>query len=309
MTPAAAEPAWRPRILAVDDAAENVRFVGRIVRPMADVNFALNGADGLARARSIRPDLILLDVDMPDMSGYDVIRLLKAADETADIPVIFLTGETDQTREAAGLDLGASDYITKPLNAAVVAARVRNQLRLVEYARRLQELNAELARRASTDALTGLRNRRAFIEIAQREAFRIERFGERAVVAMLDVDHFKRVNDRYGHDVGDAVLVEIGRRMDNAIRKTDLLARMGGEEFALLMPNTDLDGARVVADRLLDHIRTRPFDTPSGPIDVTATIGLTLMRAEDEDISAPLKRADLALYEGKSAGRDRVAAA
>jgi diguanylate cyclase (GGDEF)-like protein len=306
MTATPAASGWRPRILAIDDAPENIRLVGRILKPMADVSFALGGVEGLKRAATLRPDLILLDVDMPDMGGYEVLRALKDAPLTADIPVVFLTGHDDQAREAAGLDLGANDYIAKPFSPGVVAARVRTQIRLLEYARRLGEMNAELERLATTDPLTGLQNRRAFVDVAQREMLRTRRFGETAAVAMLDVDHFKHVNDRFGHDAGDAVLVEVGRRMDNAIRRTDVLARMGGEEFAVLMPKTDMEGAAVVAARLLDYIRSAPVDTAAGPVPITATMGVTMIRADDADISAPLKRADLALYEGKGRGRDRV---
>jgi diguanylate cyclase (GGDEF)-like protein len=306
MTAASTAPAWRPRVLVVDDSPENVRLVGRILKPMADVNFALGGVDGLDRAREQRPDLILLDIDMPDMNGYDVIRALKASEETSGMPVIFLTALSEREQEAEGLDLGANDYVAKPFNAAVVTARVRNQIRLLDYARRLQELNAELARHATTDSLTGLPNRRAFIEVAEREMVRIRRFGDLATVLMLDIDHFKHVNDTYGHDVGDAVLVEAGRRMEAAIRKTDMLARLGGEEFALLMPKTDMGGAQVVAARLLDHLRGKPIPTPTGEITVTATLGVTAIRADDETIMSALKRADIALYDGKAAGRNRI---
>lgn len=297
-----------PRILVVDDAPENIRFVGRILGPLnADVSFAVGGVAGLDRARTLMPDLILLDVEMPDKSGYDVIRALKGARGTRHIPVIFLTGRSTEADEASGLELGAIDYVTKPFNASVVIARVRNQLQIVEYARKLNDLNAELKRRATTDPLTGLPNRRAFQDVAERELVRLRRFGDQLAVLMLDIDHFKNVNDTLGHDAGDEVLRAVADRLSAGVRKTDFLARLGGEEFAVLMPKTDMDGAKVVASRLLASISSQPIMVADGAqLTVTATIGVSLARIEDKDINSALKRADLALYEGKAAGRNRV---
>ncbi|MFN3614881.1 MAG: diguanylate cyclase, partial [Rubrimonas sp.] len=297
-----------PRILVVDDAPENIRFVARILGQVdAEVSFAVGGVAGLERARTQMPDLILLDVEMPDMSGYDVIRALKDARETRHVPVIFLTGRSTEADEASGLELGAIDYVTKPFNASVVVARVRNQLRIVEYARKLHALNAELERRATTDPLTGLPNRRAFYEMAERELIRLRRFGEQMAVLMFDVDHFKKVNDTHGHDAGDVVLRVVAERLAAVIRKTDFLARLGGEEFVVLMPKTDMEGARVVAARLLSGVRGEPIRISNDvALTVTATLGVSLARAEDVGIDDALKRADLALYEGKAAGRNRV---
>lgn len=302
----ALELSWRPRILVVDDAQENVRFAGRIVAPLADVSFALDGDGGLTRARDLRPDLVLLDVELPDMDGYEVIEAMREDPELAETPVIFLTGRYDDADEARGLDLGAADYVTKPFNAAVVLARVRNQLRLIDYARKLTALNAELERRATTDELTGLPNRRAFFDVARRELSRHQRFGEPCMALMLDIDHFKSVNDTHGHDIGDLVLRAVAERLRDSVRKSDCPARLGGEEFALLMPNTDVAGGEVVAERMAATVREAPVPTPAGPLRVTATLGLTAMSARDQSVEEMLKRADEALYDGKRAGRDRV---
>jgi len=297
---------WRPRILVIEDAPENVRFVGRLLKRFGAVHFALGGREGLALARRLKPDLILLDVEMPDLSGYDVIGRLRGDPETAPIPVIFLTGRSDGADEAKGLELGAIDYIAKPFNAAVVLARVRNHLKLVDYGRRLRALNAELERRAATDELTRLPNRRAYLDMAARELQRFRRHADDCSILLLDIDHFKAVNDTYGHDAGDAVLQEVARRLVKATRQLDTVARYGGEEFALLLPKTDAPGARVVAERVLQALRARPVMAQEAAVPVTATVGVTMLRAGDRGIDDVLKRADLALYEGKREGRDRV---
>lgn len=297
---------WRPRILVIEDAPENVRFVGRLLKRFGAVHFALGGKEGLALAHRLKPDLILLDVEMPDLSGYDVIGRLRGDPETASIPVIFLTGRSDGADEAKGLELGAIDYIAKPFNAAVVLARVRNQLKLVDYGRRLRALNAELERRAATDELTRLPNRRAYLDMAGRELLRYRRYGEPCAVLLMDIDHFKAVNDTHGHDAGDAVLQEVARRLVKATRRLDSVARYGGEEFALLLPKTDAPGALVVAARVLETLRARPVSAQGVRVPITATLGATMLRAGDRGIEDVMKRADLALYEGKRTGRDRV---
>jgi diguanylate cyclase (GGDEF)-like protein len=289
----------------IDDAPENVRFVGRILKPLANVTFALGGVDGVTRALSQRPDLILLDVEMPDMSGYDVIERLQSDPAVRETPVIFLTGRSDGDAETRGLELGAIDYVTKPFNPTAVLARVRNHLRLLEYGRKLRALNEELERRATTDELTGLPNRRAFFEFGARELTRFARYGEPAAVILLDIDHFKRVNDTFGHDAGDIVLREVARRLTRTTRQLDWPARLGGEEFAVLLPKAAESGAETAARRILEALRAAPVETPAGPIPVTATAGVTQIRAGDGSLEAVLKRADLALYEGKRAGRDR----
>jgi two-component system, cell cycle response regulator len=277
-----------------------------VLKRVADVSYALSGADGLRLARGLGPDLILLDIEMPGMSGLDAIRALKAEPATTAIPVIFLTWRSGDADEASGLELGAIDYIAKPFNAAIMTARVRNQLQLVSYAKQLQALNEELERRATTDALTGLPNRRAFMETAAREAARFRRFGDPMGLLMIDIDHFKSINDTHGHDIGDIVLREVARRLAGLLRDTDTIGRLGGEEFAVILPRTDAEGARAVADRLLHALRGRPIPSDAGPIPVTATIGLSMLDPVETAIDAALKRADVALYDGKRGGRDRV---
>lgn len=294
------------RILIVDDARENVRILAAILKDVASVSFSLGGQDALAKAEATLPDLILLDIEMPDMNGHEVIIRLKADPRTAPIPVIFVTSHADVEDEEAGLRLGAIDYITKPFNPSIVRARVRNQIMLRAYAKQLEDLNAELERLATTDSLTGLANRRAFRERITLELRRLDRYGGEACLMMMDLDHFKSVNDSYGHDAGDAVLREVSTRVSDQLRETDTFGRLGGEEFAVLAAGTSVDQGERLAERLLKSVRERPVIWNGLEIPVTTSIGITALRAGDGSIDAALARADQALYASKNAGRDRV---
>ncbi|MDF1794527.1 MAG: diguanylate cyclase [Thalassobaculaceae bacterium] len=301
------------RVLIVDDARENVRVLASILKDEAAVSFSLGGQDALVKAGATLPDLILLDIEMPDMNGHEVITRLKADPQTAPIPVIFVTSHSDVSDEEEGLRLGAIDYITKPYNASIVRARVRNQLMLRAYAKQLEGLNVELERLATTDPLTGVANRRAFRDRATLELKRLERYGGRACLLMLDLDHFKQVNDSYGHDAGDAVLCAVAERLTGQLRETDVFGRLGGEEFAILATDTAVrspdaaeSSGEKIARRILLSIRDEPVLWNGLEIPVTTSIGLTELRQGDGSIDVALARADQALYASKDAGRDRV---
>ena len=205
------------------------------------------GVPGLKAARREEPDLILLDLDMPDMSGFDVCRSLKADAELCMIPVLFLSGSTTPEDKIIGLDLGAVDYVTKPFDAFELRARVRAALRT----KHLQDL---LIEHAHIDPLTGLPNRRALMERLQQEWARIERHGGQLSFIMADIDHFKRVNDRYGHHVGDKVLQEVAGAIAAQCRESDLPARFGGEEFAIVVPDETAAAAVHLAERCRHEI-------------------------------------------------------
>jgi len=294
------------RVLIVDDARENVRVLASILKDEAAVSFSLGGKDALAKATSTLPDLILLDIEMPDMSGHEVITRLKADPETAPIPVIFVTSHSDVSDEEEGLRLGAIDYIAKPYNPSIVRARVRNQLMLRAYAKQLEAVNAELERLATTDPLTGVANRRAFRDRATSELRRMDRYGGEACLMMLDLDYFKDINDTYGHDAGDEVLRAVAQRVSTQLRETDFFGRLGGEEFAILATATPIDSGRKLAERLLVSLRDQPVSWNGMEIRVTTSIGATALRVEDGSVDAALARADQALYSSKNGGRDRV---
>jgi diguanylate cyclase (GGDEF)-like protein len=292
-------------ILIIDDSVIAVRLLSGMVREQANTIFALNGADGIALARERRPALILLDVQMQAMDGYAVCRALKADPELKDISIIFVTGSAGTESEIAALEAGASDFIVKPLNQAVVQARVRTQLQL-------QGALRSLARLARIDVLTGLFNRRYVDEQIEREIARHRRQQLPLALAFVDIDCFKGYNDHYGHLGGDTCLTEVARLIAGSTQRPgEVVARFGGEEFVVLLPYTALPAASDYAGHLCQTVRAAKLPhaaSTAGPC-VTVSIGVVaavpLAGVEARHL---LARADAALYRAKSDGRDRVCA-
>lgn len=292
------------RILVVDDVMENVRVLHRVLQGEHQVSFALDGRKAVEVARSLMPDLILLDAVMPSLDGYAVCAELKNAPETKDIPIIFVTSLNNPEDETRALEAGAVDFIQKPLNAAVVRARVRTHLTLKRQGDLLREMTM-------TDALTGVANRRCFDSVLEREWKRCERAALPLTLILCDVDHFKLYNDHYGHPEGDRCLADVAKAMQaSLLRPSDLLARYGGEEFAILLPHQDRDGARAVAQRILDNVRNLNMVHAVSPTArcVTVSLGMrTMVPSRSAAIETLLADADLRLYEAKEAGRNRYA--
>lgn len=314
IVPSQDEPAQAPRsrvegmggrLLVVDDSRTILSILTKVLGEEHDVHTATTGAEALSMARQLLPDLILLDVVMPGMDGYEVCGKLKAEPELAPIPVIFLSSMRQEEDEAVGLALGAIDYLAKPISPAIVTMRVRNHIALKRYRDLLEA-------RSYQDGLTGIPNRRRFDEMLAREWARAQRQGEKLSLLLGDVDHFKRYNDGYGHLEGDGCLQTVAQTLAGCLlRPTDLGARYGGEEFAVLLPGTDEGGALQVAERILASVRAlgRPHAfSPVAP-HVTLSLGAaTLQPAPDQPASALVGAADQALYGAKEAGRDRVLA-
>jgi two-component system, cell cycle response regulator len=263
-----------------------------------------DGGAALARAQELRPEVILLDVDMPVMSGFEVVDRLKQDPDLADIPVVFITGRTDPEDAVKGLDLGAHDYLRKPFEPTELAARVQAAMRIKHLQDDLRELNAELAHRASTDQLTGLPNRRFLDEQLTRACAGAKRHERPLALLMIDVDHFKRVNDEFGHQVGDEVLACIAGRLGARLRADDVLGRWGGEEFMVVANATVPEGARRLAEDLRAGVAAEPLDVRGTPLALTISIGWSAYDGgTPEDL---VRRADRALYAAKEAGRDTV---
>lgn len=296
----------KPRLLVVDDEPANVQVLYQALAAEHQVLVATHGEQALRLAHDKQPELILLDVVMPDMDGHEVCRRLKADPATRDIPVIFVTAHSDESEETRALDAGAVDFIAKPVNPRIVLARVRTHLTLKQQADVLRQL-------AFLDGLTGLFNRRGFDQRLHAEVERAARNGQPLALVMADVDHFKRFNDRHGHQAGDDCLRRVGAALAAGLnRSADLLARYGGEEFAAILPETDLAGAREVAQRLEQQVRAEAIthgDSPVAPV-VTASLGVAALRTGAGGTRAAiddlLARADRALYRAKHAGRGRV---
>lgn len=304
------------RILLVDDSPGMIQVMARVLSGAGLLQFATTGASALEQVRKEPPDLILLDAEMPGMSGYDVCLALKRDPVLADIPVIFVTAHSEQAFELKGLEVGAVDFLTKPISEPLLLARVRTQLRV-------KHLTDELKRIAAFDALTETLNRRAFDSALDREWKRGLRSGDPMSMLMVDVDHFKLFNDNYGHPAGDACLRSVAQALRRVVlRPADIVARYGGEEFAILLPQTPRVGAEHLARRVVDivasiHIPHRASPTASH---VTVSVGLSAYDNESSGwvdpspdsrfMSSPalsatdlVQAADKALYAAKRNGR------
>ena len=296
----------RQKILIVDDAETNLMILSNLLAEEGDIISATDGVQAIALAESDLPDLILLDVSMPGMDGYEVCRHLKSDIRTRDIPIVFVTGRTEDNDQEKGLSLGAIDYILKPYSPLIVLARIRNHLALQKAHLDLKIANAELTRLAATDFLTGVWNRRRFMELGKAEVARVRRSGRCFGTVMIDVDHFKTVNDTYGHDVGDSVLRTLAEACVDRLRNVDIVGRMGGEEFALILPETDPQGAKLTVERLREYLGELAVPIDSGTLKVTVSAGVTTVHDPRDSIEAALKRADEALYEAKGSGRNKT---
>ena len=293
----------QPSVLVVDDSPDIHMLVEVRLRPEGvTVHHAEGGAEGLRLARELKPDLILLDVDMPGLSGLEVCRELKRG-PTSVIPVIFLTGAADVQAKVEGFDAGAVDYVTKPFEPTELRARVRAALRTKRY---LDLLEA----RAHIDGLTGLRNRSYFDTRLADELAAARRYGREVALVMLDVDHFKGHNDHHGHPFGDQVLQTLGELLSSSVRSSDAACRYGGEEFALVLTETTGPNALILAERVRERIAALPFKMRGQDVLVTASLGIasTTDFADRTTVtSGPLiALADGALYAAKRAGRNRV---
>lgn len=292
-------------ILIVDDTPTNIQVLAVALRADYRVKVATSGKAALAIANhpNSRPDLILLDVMMPEMDGYEVCRRLKQEPATKSIPVIFVTAKSDVTDEEHGLRLGAMDYIVKPFHLAIVRARVQNHINLKIKSDMLESL-------ALVDGLTGIPNRRRFDEALEHEWRRAQRNGTPLSLIMADIDHFKAYNDNYGHGAGDQCLKAAAKALANALeRPSDILARYGGEEFAAVLPDTNANGAHLLAERLRANVAalTLPHGFSSVEDHVTISVGYaSLEPIPDQSPLELLQLADKRLYQAKEEGRNRV---
>jgi diguanylate cyclase (GGDEF)-like protein len=283
-------------VLIVDDLRTNALALAGILEPEWHTQTAFDGPSALQMAAAKPPpDLILLDIKMPGMDGYEVCRRLKESPETDDIPVIFITAANREENEAYGLSLGAVDYIAKPVNPPIIRARIRNHIALRTALSELQNL-------AAHDPLTALYNRRKLDESFEFEVARAERYGRPLSVILLDIDHFKVINDAHGHQAGDAVLAGTGRWLRAALRTSDIPGRWGGEEFLVICPETVSGTASQLAERLRQDYAAQTFfkDTP-----LTASFGVA-SHCKGRTAENILFHADEALYRAKNGGRNRV---
>jgi len=295
------------RILVAEDSL----VVRAVVREQLedqgyDVVEAEDGEAALAQAFASRPDAILLDIEMPGMNGYEVLTRLKTDPDLADIPIVFLTGHTSTADMVEGLRAGAHDYLKKPFEPAELMARIAGAVRIKRLQDELRLRNAELDQLSRIDALTGLHNRRHIDEILEKAGAAAVRHSQPLSVLILDIDHFKHVNDTYGHPGGDVVLVEFARRLRQAARANDVVGRWGGEEFVLISPQTDRDGAIALGERARADIADEAVQVGDERVAVTVSVGCA---SGVEPVATLVAKADAALYRSKAGGRNRVTAA
>ncbi|MCL2191999.1 MAG: diguanylate cyclase [Treponema sp.] len=293
-------------ILVVDDEVSNLQVLAHILGSAYTIYTAKNGACALEIAKKYMPDIILLDIIMPDMDGYQVLTELKNMEATEKIPVIFITGLSSTEDETKGLSLNAADYISKPFSPTIVKLRVRNQVKIVNQLRTIEHLSL-------VDQLTGIPNRRSFderINAEWRRALRENRATPLSILVM-DVDHFKIYNDTYGHQQGDLALQMVADIFSKQIKRSmDFAARWGGEEFIGLLPDTPLEGAMEIAENIRQSIENMeiPHDTNGASSKITVSIGVSTQKpSQNSWTDSFISMADKALYNAKTAGRNRVA--
>jgi diguanylate cyclase (GGDEF)-like protein len=296
------------RVLVADDEPVGRKMLGDWLTNWGFEPIAVaDGAEALAvlgTHSEIR--LAVLDWEMPVLDGLTVCRLLRSRPPEPYVYTLLLTARENKDDVIRGLDAGADDYLVKPCNPLELRMRLRTGRRIVELQEELVRAREALRVEAMHDALTGLMNRRAVLLRLGQELARAERSNEALAAIMVDIDHFKAINDRYGHGVGDQVLRQVASRLQRALRGYDAVGRLGGEEFVLLVPDCDVARGFSVAHRVVQAIRGEPFITSAGAVSVTVSAGLASSRQSLDRPGELVRAADSALYRAKRAGRDRV---
>jgi two-component system, cell cycle response regulator len=296
-------------ILVVDDNPDNLEIISTRLRFRGyEVLTAERGEEAITRVHEDAPDLILLDIMMPDMDGYEVARRIRAERDLPYIPIIVVTARDSTEDKVTGLDAGADDYLTKPINFPELEARVRSMLRIKRLQDQLEATNRELEQLSISDGLTGLFNHRHLHEILADEYERSRRTEKPMSVVMLDLDRFKEVNDTYGHQAGDRVLEELAAILRECAREIDKLGRYGGEEFMAILPDSDPEAGAVFAERVRELVENQQFDIQADePLRMTISAGVASYPAHGADSPRRLvHQADLALYSAKHSGRNQV---
>lgn len=282
-------------VLIVDDSPINIKIIAACLNSHYRLKFAQNGEQCLLLARSVpQPDIILLDINMPGLNGYDTCKALKKDSRTSGIAVVFVTDLTSDVDEEKGFSLGAVDYITKPISPSIVVARTKTQITIKQQRDELQKL-------ALYDQLTGLYNRHHLLDIADKKIANNLRHKYDISVLMIDIDFFKNINDTYGHSIGDDVIRRVADILDSQGRKEDIVVRFGGEEFVMLLDHCSMDDAMIKAEKIKNVVAQASI------CDIPVTISIGVADIENhKTFDSLLKAADIALYVAKNNGRNRV---
>ena len=294
-------------ILIIDTDQRHAERIKSYLTPEHEVDILVHPADAVFQVTGAHYELALVSMALEDFDALRVCSQIRTLEHTRNLPIILMADEADKPRVVRALDLGINDFISRPVERNELAARVRTQIRRHRYGLELRQSVTNTLALAVTDELTGLYNRRYFDRHLAVMLHKAQNQDRDMALMILDIDHFKAVNDTYGHDVGDAVLREFAGRLRRNIRGVDLACRFGGEEFVVLMPDTDLRQAELVAERVRQSIAERAFEVNAGrPLSVTVSAGAALNESAADTPETLIKRADVALYRAKREGRNRV---
>jgi len=288
-------------ILIVDDDVSNIDILVELLDKKYDLIPAMDGEFALEVANEDKPDLILLDIMMPIMDGFEVCKRLKENENTKNIPVIFITANSNEDNIEEAYNIGGTDYVTKPFRPKELLSRVEKELHIQDMINRLKLM-------ASIDSMTGLFNRGYLIDISKSFLNLAKRDKNNTSIMMIDIDKFKNINDSYGHIVGDDVINTLASLLQKLSRKSDIVSRWGGEEFMILLPETNIDGAVVIAQKIRKDVEDLVISLDNNrKLKLTISIGVSMVDNEnDTDIQSPINRADKLLYEAKNSGRNKV---
>ena len=291
----------KQKLLIVDDEKINIDILLELLSDKYDIIAALGGEQALKILDMVDIDLILLDITMPKMDGFELCKILKSKEKTKCIPIVFITANSDEDSIEKAFDVGGVDYVTKPFRSRELLVRVKTQLKI-------KNMQDEFKLLASIDPMTKLYNRRYFSKISEHIVDLAKRDNQEVSLLMVDIDKFKIVNDTYGHDVGDKVIIHLANKLKSYQRKSDIACRFGGEEFVVLLPNTSIDGAKIVSQKIRKDIEKSTLEIDENiKINYTLSIGVTNIDMSEKDtITKALKKVDLALYKAKEGGRNRV---
>ncbi len=298
------------RVLLVED---HPRAAKRMVDTLAAeqyVDVEIDPSQVAARLAQTAYDLLIVSLDLERADGLRLCSQVRSNEATRNLPILIISDDSDNSRLLRGLDMGVNDYVKRPIDRNELLVRVRSQIKHKRFSDQLRETLQTSVDLALTDPLTGLHNRRFFENHFDINFEQSKKQGKPFALMVLDIDHFKSVNDTYGHDIGDAVLKVFAQRLKKFTRESDFSCRFGGEEFVLLMPNTTLEEGFLMAERLRLKIAEEPFDVglPQGPLPITASVGVAAYEEPSDTRESILKRADTALYRAKQEGRNRIAA-
>lgn len=298
------------KVFVIDDILPNAMLIKSVVGRIDGVESVIftDPREALRACAEDEPDLVIVDYLMPGMNGVEFLTKFRADHQIAEVPVLMITAVESRQPLYDALASGANDFLKKPVDDAELIARTRNMLDLRAHQVELASANARLHELATTDSLTGVANRRHFIERLEDECARARRYHGGLALAVIDADDFKATNDKYGHTAGDEVLKALSSACKGVLRAADFIGRLGGEEFALCLPETDLAGGYAVCERLRREIEALKIPFHGGHISVTVSIGVAQYQRDPESAGHFFERADAAMYKAKEAGRNRVAA-